>query len=376
MQVPIKHKRSAVAGSVPGVGDLALGELAVNTYDGKLFIRKDDGTPAIVAVGGGASMELSASPAASYTLVAADKGNYISIETGGLVTVPGGVFAAGDEVLLFNNSAAEVELTMALTTAWLAGATADEDVLVLAPKGLAKVLFLSANSCVVSGDVRVVTALRFLIIGGGGSTGKGQNGYSGGAGGAGGFIDNSVPDVATSLFQVTVGGQNGNSVLTNYDWFSATALAGGGGNPYGPSQGLNGGSGGGRHYSGSGGVAQQPLQTGYSFGYGHNGARSAGGGAGSAASGYSPGNGRASDITGTSVYYASGGPTHLDSTYRDGYYGRGGRAALSGYGTSGIQGIVILRASRQATSFVGSPAVSQVGTDWVYQFTASGTIQF
>jgi hypothetical protein len=39
----IKVKRSAVAGKVPVVGDLQLGELAVNTYDGKLYTKKSVG---------------------------------------------------------------------------------------------------------------------------------------------------------------------------------------------------------------------------------------------------------------------------------------------------------------------------------------------
>ena len=51
----IKLKRSAVAGKAPAVGDLALGELALNTYDGKLYTKKDDGTASIVdlSAGGG-----------------------------------------------------------------------------------------------------------------------------------------------------------------------------------------------------------------------------------------------------------------------------------------------------------------------------------
>jgi hypothetical protein len=43
-------KRSAVQGKTPVVGDLALGELALNTYDGNLFFKKDSGTASIVSV--------------------------------------------------------------------------------------------------------------------------------------------------------------------------------------------------------------------------------------------------------------------------------------------------------------------------------------
>ena len=39
----IKIKRSAVAGKIPTTNDLELGELAINTYDGKVFIEQDQG---------------------------------------------------------------------------------------------------------------------------------------------------------------------------------------------------------------------------------------------------------------------------------------------------------------------------------------------
>ena len=47
----IQVKRSAVPAKVPVVGDLSLGEFAINTYDGKLYIKKDSGTAAIVEIG-------------------------------------------------------------------------------------------------------------------------------------------------------------------------------------------------------------------------------------------------------------------------------------------------------------------------------------
>ena len=43
-------KRSAVQGRTPTTGDLALGEIAINTYDGNLFFKKDSGTASIVSV--------------------------------------------------------------------------------------------------------------------------------------------------------------------------------------------------------------------------------------------------------------------------------------------------------------------------------------
>lgn len=52
----IKIKRSAVAGKAPVVGDLQLGELALNTYDGKLYAKKSvGGTESIVEIGSGSA---------------------------------------------------------------------------------------------------------------------------------------------------------------------------------------------------------------------------------------------------------------------------------------------------------------------------------
>jgi hypothetical protein len=47
----IRIKRSAVENKVPNTGDLQLGELAINTFDGKLYTKKDNGTVTIVEIG-------------------------------------------------------------------------------------------------------------------------------------------------------------------------------------------------------------------------------------------------------------------------------------------------------------------------------------
>jgi hypothetical protein len=44
----IKIKRSAVVGKIPLTTDLELGELAINTADGKLYLKKDDGAETII----------------------------------------------------------------------------------------------------------------------------------------------------------------------------------------------------------------------------------------------------------------------------------------------------------------------------------------
>lgn len=50
----IRIRRSSVASAVPTTTQLALGELAINTNDGKLFLKKDvSGVQSIVEVGAG-----------------------------------------------------------------------------------------------------------------------------------------------------------------------------------------------------------------------------------------------------------------------------------------------------------------------------------
>jgi hypothetical protein len=51
MAQTIKLKRSAVSGNTPSTSDLELGEIAINTYDGKVFIKKNDGSASVVEVG-------------------------------------------------------------------------------------------------------------------------------------------------------------------------------------------------------------------------------------------------------------------------------------------------------------------------------------
>jgi hypothetical protein len=53
MAQTIKLKRSATQGAIPTTSSLALGEVAINTYDGKMYIKKNDGSDSIVELGTG-----------------------------------------------------------------------------------------------------------------------------------------------------------------------------------------------------------------------------------------------------------------------------------------------------------------------------------
>ena len=49
--INILNKRTSTQGNLPTVSNLEFGELAINTYDGKLFLKRDTGTPEIIEVG-------------------------------------------------------------------------------------------------------------------------------------------------------------------------------------------------------------------------------------------------------------------------------------------------------------------------------------
>ena len=48
MTTTIVHKKSSVSGKTPLTSQLQFGELAVNTYDGVVYFKKDPGTGEVV----------------------------------------------------------------------------------------------------------------------------------------------------------------------------------------------------------------------------------------------------------------------------------------------------------------------------------------
>lgn len=144
------------AGQVYAVGDIA-------TYEGQTWYRKDANggnvgdTPSegafwtIVSAAGKPFIQPN-SQSASYTLQLADAGKYINISTGS-VTVPSAVFASGDVISVYNNSAANQTITQGSgVTMYLAG-TSTTGNRTLAQRGVATILCVGSNT--------------FTIIGGG-----------------------------------------------------------------------------------------------------------------------------------------------------------------------------------------------------------------
>jgi len=50
MAQTVKLKRSSAAGKVPTTSNLELGELAMNTVDGKVYFEKNDGSPSVQTI--------------------------------------------------------------------------------------------------------------------------------------------------------------------------------------------------------------------------------------------------------------------------------------------------------------------------------------
>jgi hypothetical protein len=94
-----------------------------------------------------------AAKTSSYTLALADVGEYIEVGSGGSITVPDGVFAAGDVVSVFNNTSGNVTITCSITTAYKAGTDTDQSSVTLQTRGVATVLFISGTVCVIAGNL-------------------------------------------------------------------------------------------------------------------------------------------------------------------------------------------------------------------------------
>jgi len=89
----------------------------------------------------------------SYTLAVGDVGEFIEVGASGAIVVPNSTFAAGDAVVIFNNTSGAITLTMTITTAYIGGTDADKATISLATRGICNVLFISGTVCVVTGNV-------------------------------------------------------------------------------------------------------------------------------------------------------------------------------------------------------------------------------
>jgi hypothetical protein len=89
----------------------------------------------------------------AYTLVAGDVGKYVGVGTGGSIVVPTSTFANGDAISVFNNTTGNITITTSAPTAYIGGTNTVKTSITLATRGIATILFVSATTCVVTGNV-------------------------------------------------------------------------------------------------------------------------------------------------------------------------------------------------------------------------------
>jgi hypothetical protein len=105
------------------------------------------------AVGYKAIPQSGSAKTTSYTLATGDVGEFIEVGSSGSIVVPNSTFAAGDAVVIFNNTSGAITLTMSITTAYIGGTDSDKATISLATRGICNVLFISGTVCVVTGNV-------------------------------------------------------------------------------------------------------------------------------------------------------------------------------------------------------------------------------
>ena len=88
----------------------------------------------------------------AYTLVASDNGKHVSITTGG-VTVPSGVFSAGNIVTIYNDSSSTQTITQGSSVTLREAGTANTGNRTLNQRGLATILCVGSNEFVVTGTI-------------------------------------------------------------------------------------------------------------------------------------------------------------------------------------------------------------------------------
>jgi hypothetical protein len=141
----LKGNGTAISAASAGTDYVAPGGALGTPSSGTLSSCTVDGTNPV----GFRNVPISSN--ATNTLVVGDVGKVLSVTAG--QTVPNSTFAAGDVVVIFNNSSSSITLTMSITTAYIAGTDSDKATMTLATRGVATILFISGTVCVVSGNV-------------------------------------------------------------------------------------------------------------------------------------------------------------------------------------------------------------------------------
>jgi hypothetical protein len=94
-----------------------------------------------------------AAKTSAYTLSISDLGEFVTVGSGGSITVPNDIFSAGNVISIYNDTTGNISINCPITTAYAAGTNTDRASLTLSTRGVATVLFVNPSLCVVTGNV-------------------------------------------------------------------------------------------------------------------------------------------------------------------------------------------------------------------------------
>jgi hypothetical protein len=89
----------------------------------------------------------------SYTLATTDIGEFVTVSTGGSVTVPNNTFATGNAVSVYNDTTGNVSINISTTTGYVVGTNTNRTGVTLATRGIATILFINPSYCILSGNL-------------------------------------------------------------------------------------------------------------------------------------------------------------------------------------------------------------------------------
>jgi hypothetical protein len=93
---------------------------------------------------------------ASYTLAVGDVGKFVVLGTSGTIVIPASVFAVGDAISIFNNTAATIACTCSAITTVYKGGT-DTNIsstgFSITTRGVCTILFVTTTTVVITGNL-------------------------------------------------------------------------------------------------------------------------------------------------------------------------------------------------------------------------------
>ena len=142
--------QTALGVNTGSAGAVVLFDGALGTpSSGTLSSCTADGTNAV----GFRNIPAIADKTTAYELATGDVGKVVGVGSGGSIEIPDATFAAGDAVLIFNNTTGDVTITLTITTAYIAGADLDVASVTLSTRGVCNILFISGTVCVLTGNI-------------------------------------------------------------------------------------------------------------------------------------------------------------------------------------------------------------------------------